>query len=95
MKQFLTILSFYKPYFYWSCVATLGIIVLFPSIQAAVITKLLLIWLLWNFLNRTKARRRLQFFQKLGFSRMKLLSSTVIIDLCFTISALIIVKEFI
>ncbi|MGV6832253.1 MAG: hypothetical protein ACWA5P_11915 [bacterium] len=95
MQQFLTILSFYRPYFIWSSVATLGIIILFPSVQAAIITKLLLVWLLWNFLNRTKAKRRLQFFQKLGYSTIKLLSSAVIIDLCLTISTLIIVKEFI
>lgn len=95
MQQFLTILAFYKRYVVWSFLATVLIVVLFPFIVPAVITKISLLCILWYFLNETNAKRSLKIINKIGVSTAQLLSVILAIDLVFTLGFLVVIKEFI
>jgi hypothetical protein len=95
MKQFLSILVFYRPFVLWS----LGISILFLIIGYSLIPifliKLILIAFLWYLLKNTHKNQELMFYKNLGISNMKLFSSIYVIDLCLNLPLLLIFKEFV
>jgi len=95
MQQFLTILAFYRPFVLWSFVANITILIVYPFIMPAVITKILLAIFVWYLVTETNARRRLKFCRKLGISAFKLFTVIFLFDMAITIGFLIVIKEFI
>jgi len=95
MQQFLSILTFYKPFIVWSFIINIVMAVLNPFIIPAITTKLFLIIFVWYLINETNARRKLIFYKNLGISPIKLFSTLFFIDIFITVSFLVLIKEFI
>ncbi len=95
LQRFEAIFTFYKPLFFSSFVVNIIIVIINPSIAAAVVTKLFLVSLLWYLMNETSSKKKLVFYKNLGISNLKLFSSLFIIDIFITIAFLLIVQEFI
>ncbi len=95
MQQLLSILVFYRSFVIWSFFINIAIIVVNPNIVPAIVTKLMLTIFVWYFVNETGARRKLVLYKNMGISQTKLFSILFLVDVLFTISFLIIIKEFI
>ncbi len=95
MQRIGAIFLFYKPYVLWSFGINIILLIINPSIAAAIVTKLLLIAVLWYVLTETHARRKLIFYKNLGISSLKLFSTIFLIDIFITLVFMILIKEFI
>ena len=95
MQQFLTILAFYRPFVIWSLVVNILIAIIFPSIIPAITTKLFLAVFVWYLVTETGARRKLNFYKRLGISSIRLFTILVIVDVLITVAFLQVVKAYI
>ena len=95
MQQFLTILSFYRPFVIWSLIVNIAIAIVYPFVIPAIITKIFLTIFVWFMFQETKAKRKLTFCKNLGVSPIKLFSSLFLLDITATIGFIEIIKEFI
>ncbi len=95
MQQFLSILSFYKQFVVWSFVVNIAIAIVFPFVFSAIFTKLFLTIFAWYLVKETNAKRKLLFCKNLGVSTFKLFSVLFLVDIFFTITFIVVIKEFI
>ncbi len=95
MQKLASIILFYRPYFLWSFAINILITIFNPEIITVIGTKLFLIIFLWYFINQTKGKRILNFYNSLGVSTFKLFVSIFFIDVAISIGYLLIIKEFI
>jgi len=95
MQQFLSILTFYKPFVVWSFIVNIAIAIVFPFIFSAIFTKLLLTIFVWYFVNETEAKQKLILYKNLGVSTFKLFAVLYLVDVFFTITFIVVIKEFI
>ncbi|OEJ98905.1 hypothetical protein A8C32_06870 [Flavivirga aquatica] len=86
---------FYKPFILWSFGINLMLSFMGFHFILIVLVKLFLICLLWYFINETKGKQKLVFYNNLGISPLKLFSFLFIIDLLLSIPFLFLLKEFI
>ncbi|NND50798.1 MAG: hypothetical protein HKN54_00230 [Flavobacteriaceae bacterium] len=94
MQQFLTILAFYRPFVVWSFVINAVIGFLNPEFMPAIVTKLFLAVFLWYLVKVTSARKKLNFYKRLGISPFKLFSIVFLMDIILTMGFLVVFKEF-
>ncbi len=95
LKQFASILNYYKPLALWSFLVTLAITVINPQLILALCTKLFLAFLLWIMLNDRTLRRRLNYYRIRGVSNLKFLLIVFILDSIITCTFLSLIKGFI
>ncbi|NNL80050.1 MAG: hypothetical protein HKO67_06155 [Flavobacteriaceae bacterium] len=95
MQQFLTILTFYRPFVLWSLMINVCIAIIYPFIIPAITTKLFLAVFVWYLVSETNARRRLDFYRRLGISPIRLFSILFVVDIFLTIGFLEVVKAYI
>lgn len=95
MQQLFSIFIFYRPFIIWSLIVNMLFSFLKFEVVLIMISKLLLILLLWHILRETHGKRKLMFYKKIGVSNMKLFSFVLVLDLILSIPFLIILKEFI
>ncbi len=95
MRQLLAILTFYKPFVFWSLAINTAMAMVNPLIFPTVITKLFLIIFIWYLHKETNAKRKLIFYKNLGISNFKLFSIMYFIDILITITFILIFKEYI
>ena len=95
MRQFISILAFYRPFVLWSFVVNIAIAIVNPFIIPAIVTKLLLTIFVWYLVNETNAKRKLVFYRRLGISTIKLFSILFLMDISITISFIVVIKEYI
>lgn len=95
IQRFEAILVFYQPFFFWSFAINILIIIINPSIVAAVLTKLFLTLILRFLMNETSSKKSLVFYKNLGLSNLKLFSSMFLIDISISITFLLVMREFI
>ena len=94
MQQFLTILTFYRPFVLWSLFINVGIAIVYPFIIPAITTKLFLAVFVWYLVSETSARKRLEFYKRLGISTFRLFSILFIVDILLTIAFLEVVGAY-
>lgn len=95
LRQFVSILNYYKPLALWSFLVTIAITVINPALILALCTKLFLVFLLWLMLSDRKLRQRLKFYKIRGVSNLKFFSTIFILDSLITSSFLLLIKGFI
>ncbi len=95
MQQLLSILTFYRQFVVWSLIVNIAIAIIFPFVFTAILTKLLLTIFVWYMVSETNAKRKLIFYKNLGVSTLKLFSVLFLIDIFFTITFIVVIKEFI
>ena len=95
MQQLISILSFYKQFVLWSFVINIAIAIVFPFVSTAILTKLLLTIFVWYMVSETDAKRKLISYKNLGVSTFKLFTILFLVDVFFTITFIIVIKEFI
>ncbi|MBT8258151.1 MAG: hypothetical protein KJO49_06735 [Bacteroidia bacterium] len=95
MQQFLTILTFYRPFVLWSLMINVCIAIIYPFIIPAITTKLFLAVFVWYLVSETNARRKLDFYRRLGISPIRLFSILFVVDIFLTIGFLEVVKAYI
>ncbi|NNF82388.1 MAG: hypothetical protein HKM99_06555 [Flavobacteriaceae bacterium] len=95
MQQFLTILTFYRPFVLWSLMINVCIAIIYPFIIPAITTKLFLAVFVWYLVSETNARRKLDFYRRLGISPIRLFSILFVVDILLTIGFLEVVKAYI
>jgi len=95
MQQLISILSFYKQFVLWSFVINIAIAIVFPFVSTAILTKLLLTIFVWYMVSETGAKRKLISYKSLGVSTFKLFSILFLVDIFFTITFIVVIKEFI
>jgi len=94
LQRFEAILLFYKPYVLWSFVINILIVIFSPHIFPAIITKLVLTFFIWYFINETNSSKRLIFYKNLGISSFQLFAALFLIDIFITIAFLLVMQEF-
>jgi len=95
MQKLGSIILFYKPFFLWSFAINILITIFNPQIITAIGTKLVLVVILWYFLNNVKGKKLLIFYNKLGVSNFMLFGTVFFIDVFLTMTYLLLIKEFI
>lgn len=95
MQQLLSILSFYRQFIVWSFVVNIAIAIVFPFVFTAILTKLLLTIFVWYMVSEANAKQKLIFYKSLGVSTLKLFSILFFVDILFTITFIVVIKEFI
>ena len=95
MHQLKSILSFYKQFVVWSFIINIAIAIVFPFVSTAILTKLLLTIFVWYMVSETDAKRKLISYKNLGVSTLKLFSVLFLVDIFFTITFIVVIKEFI
>ena len=95
MQQLISILSFYKQFVLWSFVINIAIAIVFPFVSTAILTKLLLTFFVWYMVSETDAKRKLISYKSLGVSTFKLFSILFLVDIFFTITFIVVIKELI
>lgn len=85
---------FYRPFIIWSLIVNMLFAFLKFEVVLIIISKLLLVVLLWHILNETRGKRKLLFYKRLGLSHIKLFSSVLVLDLVLSIPFLLVLKEF-
>jgi hypothetical protein len=95
LQRFEAILLFYKPYVLWSFAITVLLAIFNSHILPILITKLILILLLWYVMNETTAKRKLIFYKNLGISNIRLFSTLILIDIFISIPIIFLIQAFI
>jgi hypothetical protein len=95
LRQFASILNYYKPLALWSFLVTLAITIINPELILALCTKLFLAFLMWIMLNDRTLRRRLKYYRIRGVSNIKFLLTIFILDSIITSVFLLLIKGFI
>jgi len=95
LRQFVSILNYYKPLALWSFLVTIAITVINPELILALCTKLFLVFLLWIMISDRKLRRRLNYYRIRGVSNTKFIIIIFILDSIFTCSFIAVIKGFI
>jgi len=95
MQQLISILSFYRQFVVWSFIINIAIAIVFPFVSTAILTKLLLTIFVWYMVSETDAKRKLMFCKNLGVSTIKLFTVLFLVDIFFTITFIVVIKEFI
>lgn len=95
VRQFTSILNYYKPLALWSFLVTIAITVINPGLILALCTKLFLVFLLWIMISDRRLRQRLKFYKIRGVSHLKFFSTIFILDSLITCTFLLLIKGFI
>lgn len=95
LRQFTSILNYYKPLALWSFLVTLAITIINPELILALCTKLFLVFLLWIMISDRKLRQRLKFYKISGVSHLKFFTTIFVLDSLITIVFLSLIKGFI
>lgn len=95
MQRIGAIFLFYKPLFMWSFLINLFLIIITPHIFITILTKLLLLLLILNFLDKNSSKPKLLVYEHLNISSLKLFTVVFILDTIMTVTSLNIIKEFI
>ena len=95
LRRFEFILLFYKPFFWWSFGVTILILFISSQIFVAITTKFFLTALVMFIKNEISSKERWVFLEELGISKIELFVAIYLIDLPFTVSLILILKEFI
>ncbi|WP_299362680.1 hypothetical protein [Winogradskyella sp.] len=95
LRQFTSILNYYKPLALWSFLVTIAITVINPELILALCTKLFLVFLLWIMISDRRLRQRLKFYKIRGVSNLKFFSTIFIFDGLLTCIFLSLIKGFI
>ena len=95
MHQLKSILSFYKQFVLWSFIINIAIAIVFPFVSTAILTKLLLTIFVWYMVSETDAKRKMISYKNLGVSTFKLFAILFLVDIFFTITFIVVIKEFI
>ena len=95
LRQFASILNYYKPLALWSFLVTIAITVIDPGLILALCTKLFLVFLLWIMISDRKLRQRLKFYKISGVSNLKFFSVIFLLDGFITCAFIYLIKGFI
>jgi len=95
MQRFEAIFVFYKPFFVWSFLINILLIIVTQNISIVILTKLFLLILIQCFLIETKTKSKFLMGDNLDISHMKLLALAFLLDTLVTISFFKILKVFI
>lgn len=95
MRKFFSIFVFYRPLIIWSFFINMLLCFLELKIFSILIVKFVLLIALWHLMHETFLRRKLKFYNKLGFSTIKLFGSIFLIDICMSIPFSLLLLEYV
>jgi len=94
LRQFKSIIFYYKPLLVWSIVINFLIAVAHYNIFYALALKFFLIGLLWYILKERQIRKKLHFYKIVGISNLKLFTTIFLLDCLITIPFFLLLKCF-